>query len=130
MMNASRKFIEIISSNLRIGLTGLIRPNRKKSLGGGSVLELGVYPIQFCQFIFREEPKSIKATGILNDDGIDLEMKAELNYGGNKIGKISSSGLVDPNNTATIIGTKGTMTVNSHITINYVESECSGNLYS
>lgn len=85
--------------------------SRKKSLGGGSVLELGVYPIQFSQFIFQSEPKSIKAKGTLNDDGIDLDMSAELNYGGNKVGKISSSGVVTPNNTATIIGTKGTMTV-------------------
>lgn len=87
-------------------------------MGGGSVLELGVYPIQFCQFIFQQEPKSIKAIGTLNSDGIDLEMKAELNYGGNKVGKISSSGLVSPDPTAKIVGTKGTMMVNAYSKVN------------
>lgn len=94
-------------------------------MGGGSVLELGVYPIQFTQFIFQNEPKSIKAKGTLNDDGIDLEMSAELNYDGNKVGEISSSGLVTPNNTAIIVGTKGTMTarfigIDLSDTLNYI----------
>lgn len=85
---------------------------RKKSLGGGSVLELGVYPIQFSQFIFGDSfPKSIKAKGTLNDDGIDLDMYAELNYGGNKVGKVTATGIASPENTAIITGTKGSMTV-------------------
>lgn len=83
----------------------------KNALGGGSVLDLGVYNIQFCQFIFREEPKSIKATGTLNGDGVDLEMSAELKYSGNKVGKIRSSLIETLSNTAKIVGTKGTMTV-------------------
>lgn len=80
-------------------------------MGGGSVLDLGVYNVQFCQFVFREEPTSIKATGKLNDDGVDLECQAVLNYGGNKVGKIRSSLIETLNNTAKIIGTKGTMIV-------------------
>lgn len=84
---------------------------RKKALGGGSVLDLGVYNVQFCQFVFRQEPKSIKATGKLNDDGVDLEMSAELNYGNNRVGKIRSSLIETLSNTAKIIGTKGTMIV-------------------
>lgn len=87
--------------------------NRKKDLGGGTILDVGVYTILFCHWVFQKEPKSIKATGILNDEGIDLEMKAELNYGDNKVAKMKTSAIYTPSNTAKIIGTKGTMTVNT-----------------
>lgn len=87
--------------------------NRKNSLGGGSLLDLGIYTIQFCQLVFQKEPISIKATGLLNDDGIDMDVEAELNYGNNKVGKIKTSFLEHLTNSAKIIGTKGTMTVSS-----------------
>lgn len=74
-------------------------------------MDLGIYTIQFCQLIFQCEPISIEATGELNDDGVDMEAEAELNYGNNKVGKIKSSFLEHLTNSATVVGTKGTMTV-------------------
>lgn len=80
-------------------------------MGGGSLLDLGIYTIQFCQLVFQKEPISIKATGTLNDDGIDMEMEAELDYGNNQVGKIKTSFLEHITNSAKIVGTKGIMTV-------------------
>lgn len=80
-------------------------------LGGGTVLDMGVYTIQACQWVFQQEPKSIKATGILNDEGVDLEMSAELHYGDNKVAKIKTSALNQLSNAAKIVGTKGQITV-------------------
>lgn len=77
------------------------------------MLNLGVYPIQFCQWIFQQKPQSIKATGTLNDDGVDVELLAEMNYGGNRVGKMNVSVLQTFTSTATIIGTMGTLTVPS-----------------
>lgn len=77
------------------------------------MLDLGIYTIQFCQLIFNSEPISITATGHLNDDGVDMEAEAQLNYGDNKMGKIKSSFLTHLTNSATISGTKGSMTVSS-----------------
>lgn len=85
--------------------------NRKKELGGGTVLDVGVYTILFSQWVFRQMPKTIKATGILNEDGIDLEMTSELIYDDNKVAKMKTSAIHTPSNAAKIVGTKGTMTV-------------------
>lgn len=74
-------------------------------------MDLGVYAIQFCQFVFEQEPLSIQATGLLNDEGVDIEVTAELKYGNNRVGKIRTSFLKTPSNEAIIVGTKGTMTV-------------------
>lgn len=81
-------------------------------MGGGSLLDLGIYTIIYCQFVFREEPLAIKATGTLNDDGVDMEMLGEIVYGANTVGKIKSSVTTTLSNTAKIIGTKGQITVN------------------
>lgn len=83
----------------------------KKDLGGGTILDLGIYTIQFCQWVFQQAPKSIKATGKLNEDGVDVEMSAEINYGDNKVGKMKTSALNELSNTAKIIGSKGQITV-------------------
>lgn len=94
-----------------IHANGFLYLNRKKALGGGTILDLGVYTIQFCQWIFQKEPISIKATGVLNDDGVDMDVVAELHYGNNKVAKMRTSFLENLSNTAKIVGTKGTMTV-------------------
>lgn len=86
--------------------------NSKKDLGGGTVLDLGIYTIQVCQWVFQQTPKSIKATGKLNDDGVDVEMTAEIQYGDNKVGKMKTSSLKELSNTVKIVGTKGTISVN------------------
>lgn len=85
-----------------------------KELGGGTILDLGVYTIQISQWAFREPPKTIKAKGTLNDDGVDMEMTGELHYSGG-VAKIRTSGLEVLDNKATIKGTKGQITVSIRI---------------
>jgi len=81
----------------------------KKHLG--ITLDVGVYTVHFCQMVFKQEPKSIKATGILNDDGVDVEVNAQLVYPGNKTAKIRLSAINTFENATKIHGTKGTLTV-------------------
>lgn len=83
----------------------------QKELGGGTVLDLGIYTIQLTQLIFNEFPLSIKATGKLNDDGCDLEMKAVLKYNNGKMGVMMTSALEELDNKAIIKGTKGELIV-------------------
>lgn len=82
----------------------------KKNQGGGTILDLGVYTVQLAQWAFGEPPKSIKATGTLNDDGCDMEMQAELQYS-TGVAKIRTSALEKLDNRAVIRGSKGTITV-------------------
>lgn len=85
--------------------------NRKKHLGGGITLDVGVYTIQFCLLVFKQEPISVKASGIVNNDGVDVEVNAELLFPGNKTANIRISALHTFENAAKIHGTKGTLTV-------------------
>lgn len=76
------------------------------------MLDIGVYPIQLCQWVYQQAPTAIKATGKLNDDGVDMEMAAVINYGENKVCKVRTSFTKTYENGATIVGSKGQITVN------------------
>lgn len=65
--------------------------------------------------MFQQPPKSIKATGTLNADGVDLAMKATLTYSDKSFAKIETSAITQQDNKAIIKGTKGEITVSSSI---------------
>lgn len=75
-------------------------------------MEFAGFCLQLCQLAFQQEPKSLKATAILNDGGVDVDTSIELIYGDNKVGKIRINMLKDESNTAIIVGSNGQITVN------------------
>jgi len=50
------------------------------ALGGGALLDLGVYPISLIHWLWGK-PTRIKATGTLSDTGVDLRESVSLWYG-------------------------------------------------
>jgi len=108
---------EILSVDAQFGLENLVKVDRlsKKNLGGGTTLDMGVYTIQCCQWVFREPPKSIVTTGQLNEEGVDVHMESELRYGDNKVAHIKTSALHQLSNVGVIVGTKGKLTIKNHI---------------
>lgn len=80
-------------------------------MGGGTVLDLGVYVIQLSQWCFERKPDSVTAVGVLNDEGCDMSMRAELKYSDGGLARIATSALEEYNNVATIYGTKGTIRI-------------------
>uniref|UniRef100_A0A0K8TTM1 Trans-1,2-dihydrobenzene-1,2-diol dehydrogenase n=1 Tax=Tabanus bromius TaxID=304241 RepID=A0A0K8TTM1_TABBR len=84
---------------------------QKRTMGGGTILDLGVYVIQVSQWVFQEPPKSVKATGKLNSDGVDISMEADVEYSSGRIAKIRTSAEKELDNVAVIKGTKGQITL-------------------
>lgn len=85
---------------------------RKKETAGGGLLEFGAFGLQVCQLAFQQEPKSVKATGTLNENGVDVDVSAKLVYGDNKVATFRVSMMENRSNSAKIIGTKGQILVN------------------
>lgn len=81
-------------------------------MGGGTILDLGVYVIQTSLWAFRDAPVAIKAEGKLNAEGVDLEMKAVLTFPNGGVAYIRTSALEELDQVAVIRGTKGTITLN------------------
>lgn len=90
-------FFQIIQVTVEIG-SPIIQSDRirMKSLGGGITLDLGIYVLQFQQYVFRGlEPIKVVASGHLNEDGIDSSVSAIVTYPSNKTALVSASALVN-----------------------------------
>lgn len=83
----------------------------KKDLGGGAVLDLGVYVLQFAQFIFKEEPTKVTAVGALNEEGVDIIGHFILQYSRGRRAVLNIDSTTKLWNKATVTGTNGRTTV-------------------
>lgn len=82
----------------------------KKDQGGGSVLDIGIYAINFILFVFGgEKPLEVKSFGTLNEDGVESEVTAMLQFSNNRFGTFTLSTKCRLPNEAYISGTKGTI---------------------
>ncbi|KAJ8247940.1 hypothetical protein GJAV_G00252330 [Gymnothorax javanicus] len=105
--------VKIVTANF--GLPPLHIPNRvKNELGGGALLLIGVYCLQFALMVFKgERPESVHATGVRLETGVDESMVVVLKFSENRMAICSCSIAVMMSNDATICGTKGTIRVPS-----------------
>ncbi|MCQ6271466.1 Gfo/Idh/MocA family oxidoreductase [Pseudarthrobacter sp. R1] len=76
------------------------------ALGGGSLLEMGVYPVQLSHWLLGNEP-AVAAVGRSSTSGVDLDTTALLSFGDGATGNISSSMSTVLPNDARILGTEG-----------------------
>ncbi|MEO7394934.1 MAG: Gfo/Idh/MocA family oxidoreductase [Chitinophagaceae bacterium] len=81
-------------------------------LGGGSLLDIGVYPL-FLALLLLGEPDSIKAVAKLAATGADEEMNAILYYKDEARASLSSTVAATTPIVAEITGTKGSITIQS-----------------
>ena len=77
-----------------------------KELGGGALLDLGVYVISFAHMILGK-PKEIFATSIFTEKGVDAKTSMIFKYGNNVIANLSCSMHDTQPNRAIISGDKG-----------------------
>ncbi|XP_020289383.1 trans-1,2-dihydrobenzene-1,2-diol dehydrogenase-like [Pseudomyrmex gracilis] len=103
--------IHQVNVNFGFDLSDIIRVTTKE-LGGGTILDLGVYCLQFACLIYNnEKPESIKASGFLNENGVDMSVSTTLLYKGNRTATLVTQGLVTLPNEAFVCGKKGMIKV-------------------
>jgi predicted dehydrogenase len=74
-------------------------------LGGGALLDLGIYPISFIWDILGE-PETIKAVARLGETGADAEVATVMTHAGGAVSTSLSSARGSGPNAASIIGTE------------------------
>ncbi|KAL1007202.1 hypothetical protein UPYG_G00083390 [Umbra pygmaea] len=111
----------------------------QKELGGGALLDIGIYALQFICMVFNgEKPECIQATGVCLDTGVisvplripdvlfqllspqwlacvDECMVVTLKFSRNRMAVFTCSVAVDFPNDAVIVGTNGTIRVPEHM---------------
>ena len=76
------------------------------ALGGGALLDIGVYPAWFAHFVLGA-PDAVTATGTLASTGVDAQAAVILDYPSGAQAAITTSMLVETPLAATISGTLG-----------------------
>lgn len=101
----------------------------KRELGGGGLLDLGVYTIQLAILAFKEKPEKICAVGHLHETGVDRCASIILKYKGGQMANLMYHTEFMAKNNAIFYGTKGQVEIHSpfwsatKVTINNEEFE-------
>lgn len=77
------------------------------ALGGGSILDVGIYPIALASHLFGLQPSHIQALAFLGTTGVDEQASMILKYTHGQLAVLSSAVRTRIPNNALIIGTEG-----------------------
>ncbi len=76
-------------------------------MGGGSLWDIGIYPLSLAQFLMGGPPIEVFGMQQLGETGVDETFTGQLRYPGGKFAQISSSFRCDYNNRFELVGNKG-----------------------
>ncbi|GMF50873.1 unnamed protein product [Phytophthora fragariaefolia] len=76
-------------------------------LGGGGLLDIGIYPLAFATMVFGAKPDKITSAGKLNDGGVDIFNSVTLEYSNSRFATIEYTMLATMDEIVTIAGSKG-----------------------
>ncbi|MER7537594.1 Gfo/Idh/MocA family oxidoreductase [Streptomyces sp. NPDC097704] len=95
------------------GLAGPFPPDhrlRDPAVGGGALLDVGVYPVSFAHLLLGE-PDSVQAHARISPEGVDLNTGMLLGWDSGASALLSCSLEADTPLTASVTGTKGRIDV-------------------
>jgi predicted dehydrogenase len=119
---AYRSLVEVIGSG-RIGEPLLVeadfgfrRPVEPEhrlfrlDLGGGGLLDLGIYPLQLCTLLLGPV-EHVSAEGVIGETGVDEHVAAVLRHAGGGLGVIKSALRVNMTCSARVSGSDGVVSI-------------------
>ncbi len=81
-------------------------------LGGGALLDLGVYPVSFASQLFGA-PQSVQATATFKETGADAQVATMFRYPGGQIATTYSASTTLGPNVAVVLGSAGRIEIDS-----------------
>jgi predicted dehydrogenase len=81
------------------------------ALGGGALLDLGIYPVSLASMVFGEAPRKILTAASLGSTGVDEQSAAVMEYPGERLAVISCSLRFFSPQEAHVLGTTGRIRV-------------------
>ncbi|MBQ3795373.1 MAG: Gfo/Idh/MocA family oxidoreductase [Butyrivibrio sp.] len=122
------KLAEVLASNV-IGEATMLTANlgynvagkdriAKPELGGGALLDLGVYVLNFASMTFGDDVTDIMSICTFNELGMDMQDSITLRYRDGRMAVLSATALSYSDRNAVIYGTKGYIVVEN---INNIE---------
>ncbi|MBQ7616209.1 MAG: Gfo/Idh/MocA family oxidoreductase [Butyrivibrio sp.] len=117
------KIKEVLASNV-IGEPAMLTANlgynvaykdriTQPSLGGGALLDLGVYPLNIASMIFGNDVSDIASICTFNDLGMDMQDSITLRYTNGKMAVLNVTALSITDRRCTVYGSKGFMIIDN-----------------
>lgn len=78
-----------------------------KALGGGTLLDAGIYPVSFASMIYGAQPEKIMSTVRIGETGVDEQFSLLFEYDGGRTASLHGAVRLGMVNDAVIYGTKG-----------------------
>ena len=106
---------EILTVKADFGFHSPFNPHSRlynREMGGGVLLDIGIYPILLAQILFGQHEK-MQAMACLGTTGVDEETAVNLSYPNNKFALLHATVRNKTETLAYIHGTKGTMKIDS-----------------
>ncbi|MRH42669.1 gfo/Idh/MocA family oxidoreductase [Aquibacillus halophilus] len=76
-------------------------------LGGGALLDAGIYPVSFASMILGSKPDKIMSTANIGETGVDEEFSVLMSYPSGKVASLNGAVRLGLTNEAVIHGTEG-----------------------
>jgi len=109
--------VKMVQANF--GFRAPIEPDHrlfKLELGGGALLDVGIYPISFASMVFGgQKPHDIKSHIVIGKTGVDEEAAAIISYGGSRLACASTAIRTKMVNDAWIYGDSGKIYIPSFV---------------
>ncbi|MEQ8768258.1 MAG: Gfo/Idh/MocA family oxidoreductase [Planctomycetota bacterium] len=83
-------------------------------LGGGALLDVGIYPITFARLVFRQDPESIVSEATIGETGIDEQSAYLFRYEDGGLALLSSAVRTETPHEGVVCGSEGTIRVPRH----------------
>jgi xylose dehydrogenase (NAD/NADP) len=80
-----------------------------REFGGGSLWDVGVYPVSFANMVFKEIPEFVQGLQSLGNTGVDEIFSGSLFYSNNRYAQISCSFQSPSYSNTDILGTQGVL---------------------
>jgi len=78
-----------------------------KRLGGGALLDAGIYPVSFASMIFGQQPTRIMSSAHIGETGVDERFSALFEYEGGQTAQLNAAVRLKMASDAYIYGTEG-----------------------
>ena len=113
---AEKRIGKVLALEADFGIHFKVGPKHRifnPDLGGGALLDLGIYPISFASMVYGTQPKKITSTMRKAKTGVDNHAVIAFEYKDSATAALSISSMVRMKNEARIFGSKGMIIVHS-----------------
>jgi predicted dehydrogenase len=105
-------FNAVFNFSIYGGAKGLDNVRLAPEKGGGSLWDVGCYPVSLAQFLMGEAPQSVFGVQVIGQTGVDEVFCGQMHYRGGRTAQISCSFSTPFHMAAEVIGTEGRLALN------------------